>query len=84
MNVAQRFGENLARCRKRAGISQEELAARASLHRTHIGMAERGARVVRIDTLIKIATVLRVAPDDLLDGIAWNPGTESPGQFELS
>lgn len=84
MSVAQRFGENLARCRKRAGISQEDLATRASLHRTHVGMMERGTRTVRIDTLIKLSTALHVEPADLLDGIDWNPGEASPGRFELS
>jgi len=84
VSVAQRFGENLARCRKRAGMSQDDLAVRASLHRTHIGMMERGTRTVRIDTLIKLATALDVEPADLLDGIDWKPGEASPGRFESS
>ena len=36
------------------------------------------------DTLIKLAVALRVEPDDLLDGIVWQPGTVSPGRFESS
>lgn len=84
MSVAQRFGENLARCRKRAGISQEDLAIRASLHRTHIGMMERGTRTIRVDTLIKLATALDVDPAELLGGIDWRPGEASPGRFESS
>ncbi len=55
MNVAVRFGENLSRARKRAGMSQEEAGIRASLHRTEIGLLERGERVPRIDTAIKLA-----------------------------
>jgi len=38
MDVATRFGENLRRVRKGAGISQEELGLRSSLHRTEIGL----------------------------------------------
>lgn len=82
MSLAERFGSNLHRCRKAAGLSQEETAVRASLHRTHIGMMERAERLPRIDTLVKLAGALGVGPDDLLDGIAWEPGTVSPGRFE--
>jgi transcriptional regulator with XRE-family HTH domain len=82
VNVAARFGENLTRCRKRANLSQEELSIRASLHRTQIGILERGARLPRIDTLVKLAGALAVSPDDLLEGIVWRPGTASLGGFE--
>lgn len=53
--VARQFGKNLHRERKRAGLSQEEVGFRASLHRTEIGLLERGARTPRIDTLVKLA-----------------------------
>jgi transcriptional regulator with XRE-family HTH domain len=83
--VATTFGENLRRQRRRAGISQEELGFRASLHRTEIGLLERGARVPRIDTIIKLATGLEVAPAALLAGIAWTPpGRVASGTFSLS
>jgi transcriptional regulator with XRE-family HTH domain len=81
VTVGQRFGANLIRCRERAGLSQEALGGRASLHRTAIGLLEKGARMPRIDTLIKLATALNVEPADLLDGIEWEPGTMSPGRF---
>lgn len=65
--IAQRFAENLARSRKLSGLSQEELGVWASLHRTEIEKLERGLRVPRIDTLVKLAGALRVAPSDLLE-----------------
>ncbi len=84
MGVAERFGENLRRLRKAADISQEELGLRCSLHRTEIGLLERGARVPRIDTLIKIASGLGVRVDcKLLDGISWNPATTEAGGFQI-
>lgn len=83
MNVAQRFGSNLVACRQRADITQEELSFRAALHRTEIGLLERGARLPRIDTLIKLASALEVSPVDLLAGITWRPGESRPGRFEL-
>jgi transcriptional regulator with XRE-family HTH domain len=85
MEVARRFGENLRRLRKAADVSQEELGLRCSLHRTEIGLLERGARVPRIDTLIKIASGLGVRIDcALLDGIAWTPGAIEVGAFKLA
>ena len=44
--------------RKQAGLSQEELAVRASLHRTALGQLDRSERVARSDTLAKLAGCL--------------------------
>jgi transcriptional regulator with XRE-family HTH domain len=84
VSVAQQFGNNLRRCRKRAGISQEEAAVRASLHRTAIGQLERAERVARIDTLIKLAGALDASPAELLEGLAWEPGGTRLGRFQPS
>jgi transcriptional regulator with XRE-family HTH domain len=81
--VAERLGENLRRTRRRVGLSQEQVAIRASLHRTEIGLLERGGRVARIDTLIQLAGAMSVHPADLLDGIAWTPGGVQGGAFEF-
>ena len=80
--VAERFGANLSRLRERADITQEELAFRASLHRTEIGLLERGGRLPRIDTLAKLAGALGVEPGALFEGIAWTPGDFRRGQFK--
>ena len=79
--VAERFGENLRRIRRREGLSQEQLAVRASLHRTEIGKLENGERVARIDTLTRLAGSMAVPPGELLDGIDWVPGPETVGSF---
>lgn len=85
MTVARQFGENLRAVRRQAGLSQEEVGFRASLHRTEIGLLERGARVPRIDTLVKLASALGVRIDcALLQDITWKPGRTSPGAFTLS
>lgn len=84
MTLEQRFAENLRRLRKRAGLSQEQLAKRAGLHRTAIGLLEKGARVPRIDTLIKLAAVLEVEAAGLLEGIEWASGATSSGRFVRS
>lgn len=84
MDVAARFGDNLIRCRKAAGFSQEELSVRASLHRTEISQLERGLRVARIDTLIKLAGALEISADELLAGMGWEPGGTRFGKWRES
>lgn len=70
IDTAAQFGDSLARCRKRADLSQEELSVLASLQRT-----------ARIDTLIKLSGSLEVDPDELLAGITWSPGDVRRGAF---
>ncbi len=82
--VARRFGDNLRRVRRREGLSQEELAVRASLHRTEIGKLENTERVPRIDTLVQLAGAMAVPPGELLDGIYWTPGLGVTGSFTIS
>ena len=65
-DVLQRFGTQLQKVRKEKRISQEELAALLSMHRTYIGMIERGERNPTIRTLYKIAKALKVQAGDLL------------------
>ena len=79
-----RFGRNLARCREGAGISQEELSFRASIHRTEVSMLERGERMPRVDTALRIAGSLGVSLDALIAGLEWRPGYEIvvPGVWE--
>ncbi len=84
MSVAEQFGANLAAARERSGITQEELAFRASLHRTEIGLLERGGRLPRIDTLAKLAGALGVPTSSLLHGIEWTPGEIQRGSFIAS
>lgn len=84
MDVAEQFGRNLAYCRRRAKLSQEELAVRASLHRTAVGMLERGERLPRIDTLVKLAGSLEVDVGELLGGLEWESGGTVYGHFRLS
>ena len=78
---AEVFGRNLARRRTASGLSQEELGVRASLHRTAVGQLERGERVARTDTLVKLAGSLGVPAEELLGGLAWTPGSMVVGHF---
>jgi transcriptional regulator with XRE-family HTH domain len=83
-DLALAFGRNLLRARRRASLSQEEVNIRAGLHRTEVSQLERGHRVPRIDTLLKLAGALGVPPGELLDGISWSPGRLAEGAFSLT
>ena len=81
IDIAAQFGDNPGSHRKRADLSQDELSSLASVHRTEISQLERGLRLCRIDTLIKLTCSLEVSADDLLAGITWSPGNYRPGGF---
>jgi transcriptional regulator with XRE-family HTH domain len=77
--LARCLAENLLIIRRRARLSQEQLADLAGVHRTEIGNLERGVRLARIDTVVKLAGALEIAPGDLLKGMAWLPPKPSRG-----
>ena len=62
----ERFGGRVRDIREDRGMSQEDLADQAGLHRTHISLIERGQRSVRIETIEKLAIALRTQPGDLM------------------
>lgn len=66
-----------------ANLSQEKVAKRAEVHRTEIGLLERGGRVPRIDTVIKIGVAIGIDPCQLIKGITWRPGSKTKGTFAL-
>ncbi len=82
LDIAGQFGDNLARCRKRADMSQDELSVLASVHRTEVSQLERGLRTARIDTLAKLCGSLEVDPAELMEGIVWTPGDVRRGCFK--
>jgi len=65
-NPKQILAHNLRRIRSSIGLSQEELADRAGLHRTYISSIERTERNVSLENLFLLARALGVAPADLL------------------
>lgn len=61
------FASKVRRLRKDGGLSQEELAKAAGVHRTYAGMIERGQKNVAIYNIERIAVALGVRPGSLLD-----------------
>ena len=62
------FGQAVRAQRDELGISQEELAHRAGLHRTYIGGIERGERNASLVNIFRIAEALDVRASELLRG----------------
>ena len=65
--IRKKFGEQVRKLRLIQGISQENLAERANLHRTYIGSVERGERNISLLNIIEIARALHVSPSKLLE-----------------
>jgi len=58
--ILKKFGEKVREIRKDKEMSQEELAYKANLHRTYIGMIERAEKNITLVNIEKIATALGV------------------------
>jgi len=56
----------MARHRAQAGLTLEDLAAAAGVHRTSISLVERGDRNVTVATASRIARALGVSVSDLI------------------
>lgn len=61
------FGDKVREIRKEKDISQEELAHKADLHRTYIGMIERAEKNITLVNIEKIANALEVNIKELLE-----------------
>jgi CheY-like chemotaxis protein len=60
-DIKNQFGTAVRSRRKRMGISQEELAGRAGLHRTYVADIERGARNLSLANIEKLARALEIS-----------------------
>ena len=52
------FGKNVRKFRKEKGLSQEQLAFKADLHRTYVGMIERAEKNITLLNIEKIANAI--------------------------
>ncbi|WP_303176457.1 helix-turn-helix domain-containing protein [Paraprevotella xylaniphila] len=66
-NILIQFGQEVQRLRNEKGLSQEQLAEIAHVHRTYIGMIERAEKNITLLNIEKIAKALKVNIKDLFD-----------------
>jgi transcriptional regulator with XRE-family HTH domain len=59
-------GRAIRALREARGLTQEQLADLAGVHRTYVGSVERGERNVTVETLSRFAEALEVRPSEIL------------------
>jgi transcriptional regulator with XRE-family HTH domain len=67
------FGANVRTSRERRHLTQQALGRAAGLSKAGLSLIERGVRETSLQTLFALARSLEVAPEPLLEGIAWKP-----------
>jgi transcriptional regulator with XRE-family HTH domain len=60
------FGKEVARLRKVLGVSQEELAFRAEVHRTYVSQLERGLKSPTLGMILRLSRVLKTSGSKLI------------------
>lgn len=65
LGLSKEFGARVRKLRNVLGLSQEKLAEKAGVHRTYIGMIERGEKNITLSNIEKIASALGVSVDTL-------------------
>lgn len=66
-DILIKFGERVREERQKKSMSQEDLAERAGLHRTYIGMVERAEKNITLKNIQKIAFALEIKAGELID-----------------
>lgn len=63
------FGRRVRAMREQKHWTQEELADRSGLASVQISRIERGAREIRLTTLLRLISAFETSPDKLLAGL---------------
>ena len=67
MYNAEKIGRKIADIRKKAGLTQEDLAGSADMDRSYLSELENGRKNASVEMLYKLAKALGVKPADVLD-----------------
>jgi len=68
-SILEKFGQRVRQERLKQGLSQEELAAKADVHRTYIGMIERAEKNITLGNMSKIAKALKIKLSELISDL---------------
>ena len=77
-------GRRIKAAREKAGLTQEDLAAKANLSTTHIRCIERGVKPPKLDTFVTIANAIGVSSDLLLQDVLDQVGADPKSDIALS
>ncbi len=64
--IMEKFGQKVRDERLKQNLSQEELAAKAGVHRTYIGMIERAEKNITLGNMEKLAKALNIKLSELI------------------
>lgn len=67
LSAREVFAANVRRRRKELGLSQDQFADVAGVHRTYVGAVERSEKNISIDNMEKFARALRCSVQELLE-----------------
>jgi len=81
IDLDRSFGPNLRYWRKKRGFSQQRLAELAEVHRTEVGLLERGKREPKFGIINKLAGALQIEQAELFRGISFAPSETGEGHF---
>ncbi len=65
------IGKRIKQHREAAGLTQMQLAEALDISPNHLSAIERGIKVPRLETFVKIANRLGVSADTLLTDVVW-------------
>ncbi|MEQ9424272.1 MAG: helix-turn-helix transcriptional regulator [Cyclobacteriaceae bacterium] len=69
IELSKAFGTVIRNRRTELKLSQEELAHQAGLHRTYIGMIERGEKNISLENIDKISSALKLSISELFKNL---------------
>jgi len=74
------LGDELREAREAAGLTQERLAFKAGVDRTHISILERGLQSPTVDTLIRVCRALGISASEIIARVekAHHPRRRKP------
>lgn len=72
--MGEKFNENLKYAREKTGMSQKDVAESIGVAKSTYSLYESGSREPNVQTIKKLADILRVSADELL-GITEQPQT---------
>lgn len=82
--IKAQFGAIVRNLRRRLGVSQEELAWQAGIHRTYLADIERGQRNLSLSSIVRLVRVLGVSLSEFFSAFEKNlhplidPPTDRP------
>ena len=68
-DVRERFGTAVKFRREALGLTQEDLAEKAGIHRTYLSDVERGTRNLSLVNIEKLAAALAVSMSELFEAV---------------